>query len=135
MALQFLIKHFLKDKRFYKFLVIGVINTAFGYLIYALFIFMHINYSLAILFSTIVGVFFNFKTTGKFVFQNSKNHLIFKFIGVYVIIYLLNVSLIKIALFWISDLYLCGLMALIIVAPTAFLLNKVFVFKGKYETN
>lgn len=133
--ISFFMDHFLKDKRFYKFLFIGVINTIFGYSIYALFIFLHLHYTVAVLFATIIGILFNFKTIGKFVFQSSDSKLIFRFIGTYMVVYLINTVIIKTMLLFMSNLYFCGIFALTISAPVAFFLNKSFVFKGKYEIN
>jgi hypothetical protein len=41
---------------------------------------------------TTIGVLFNFKTTGSFVFFNKRNRLIFQFIMVYIIVYFANIS-------------------------------------------
>ena len=51
------------SKRFMRFILIGIPNTAFGYSLYALLIFLGLRYDLAILIATILGVLFNFKTT------------------------------------------------------------------------
>ena len=66
-------------KELINFLIVGFLNTLFGYSLYAFFIYLGLNYVLAILFSTILGIVFNFKTIGKFVFQNDSNKLIIKF--------------------------------------------------------
>lgn len=122
-------------KQFIVFLLVGVLNTLFGYSVYALLIFIGLHYSLAVLLSTCLGVLFNFKTIGKIVFKNSNNNLIVKFISVYALLYFLNVSLIK----WLShvsdNLYVTGLMAVVPVAMLAFILNKFFVFRKLYEIN
>ncbi|EKE04053.1 MAG: GtrA family protein [uncultured bacterium] len=119
------------DKRFIKFLFVGGLNTLFGYSMYALFIIIGLHYSIAVLFSTILGVLFNFKTTGKLVFKISKNSLIFKFIGVYAFIYLLNVTSLSIFKLYKFDLLLAGAIVIIPLAMISFILNKKFVFEGK----
>jgi putative flippase GtrA len=108
--------------------VVGVVNSVFGYSVYALFIFFNFHYLVASLFSTILGVLFNFKTTGIFVFKSRNNNLIYKFVGVYIIVYLLNILLLKIFSVLHLNLYVAGAMALLPVAVISFTLNKKYVF-------
>lgn len=128
---NFFLHHFIKDKRFYRFIFVGIINTIFGYAVYALLIYLHFHYVWAALLSTIVGTLFNFKTTGKIVFNNSRNHLLLKFIMVYALVYILNITIIRIVTSFYSNQYLGGALALLVAVPVAFILNKEFVFKGK----
>lgn len=121
-------QHFWEDKRFLKFLWVGIINTIFGYVIYSLLIFFNIYYILAMLFSTVVGVLFNFKTIGRLVFNHKENSAMIKFIGVYSVLYALNIGIIKTVMFLGGGSYLGGLVAIVIAAPVAFILNKKFVF-------
>ncbi|WP_010494530.1 GtrA family protein [Paenibacillus elgii] len=112
-----------------RFLFVGGLNTAFGYSIFALFIFVGLHYSLASLFSTIIGILFNFKSTGILVFNSKKNSLIYKFIAVYGIVYLINVSLLKILSLFITNVYFSGAIILLPLAVLSYILNKKFVFK------
>jgi putative flippase GtrA len=82
----------LKNKIIRFFLVSGL-NTAFGYGLFALLIFIGLHYTIAGLIGTILGILFNFKTTGLLVFESNKNRLILKFIGVYGINYVISMSL------------------------------------------
>ncbi len=118
------------DNKFIRFLFVGGLNTIFGYLMFALFIFLDFHYSIAVLLSTILGVLFNFKTTGRFVFGNQDNILLFKFVGVYVLIYILNTSALKVFNLYRLNMYVAGLIVLLPMAMIAFVLNKKFVFKG-----
>ncbi len=122
------IKNFWNYK-FFRFIVVGVINTAFGYGIFALLIYLKFHYTIAVLISTVLGVLFNFKTIGKLVFKNNDNKLILRFIIVYFITYWINVFLIFIfkKIFY-QNLYFAGFLSLIPVAVITFLLNKHFVF-------
>jgi len=76
-------------KQLIAFIIIGVINTLFGYGIYALFVYLGFHYALAAFFATCAGILFNFKTIGKFVFKNSDKKLFLNFVGVYFILYFL----------------------------------------------
>ena len=93
------------------------------------------RYALSVLFSTIIGSLFNFKTIGKIVFKSSENKLIFKFLLIYAAVYIISIFVIKVCVLLNFNLYLGGIIALIFTVPTSFLLNREFVFRGKYETN
>ncbi len=121
------------DWLFVKFIFVGVLNTAFGYLAYALLLFLGLHYTLAVVLSTIAGVLFNFKTTGTIVFKNNNNKLIFKFVAVYAITTTLGIIILRMAELAGINLYLAGLVSTGICAIIAFLLNKNWVFK--YEKN
>lgn len=120
-----------RDNRFIKFLIVGGINTAFGYGIFALLIFLNLHYAMAVLLSTILGVLFNFKTTGNLVFENSNNRLIFKFVAVYAIIYFINVASLKVFKLYKIDMYTAGALLLLPMALVAFALNKKLVFRNQ----
>ena len=114
--------------KFKKFLIVGVINTIFGYSLYALFLFLGFHYNIAVLLSTILGILFNFKTIGKFVFNKSSNRFFLKFVSSYVIIYFLNITLLSIFDYFKFNMYFAGFVAIIFLAFISFYLNKKFVF-------
>ncbi len=120
----------LKDQLL-KFLLIGVINTIFGYSLFALLIFIGLHYTVAVFIGTIVGIVFNFKTTGKYVFNNTDNKLFFYFIGVYVFIYFFNIiSLWLLQKIGITNMYFAGAILILPAATISFVLNRTFVFKN-----
>jgi len=114
-----------------RFLWVGGVNTLFGYSCYALFIFLGFDYKVAVLLATIIGVLFNYYTMGKYVFYSSGQGLIFKFILVYIIIYLVNIWLIGIFNKAGYNDYVSGLFSIIPCAVISFILNKFFVFRRK----
>lgn len=89
------ISKLLKNKIVRFFLVSGL-NTAFGYGLFFILIFIGLHYAIAGLVTTILGILFNFKTTGVLVFGNNKNKLILKFIGVYGINYAVGMLLLTV---------------------------------------
>ncbi|MFZ3171878.1 MAG: GtrA family protein [Carboxydocellales bacterium] len=117
------------ENKFIRFLIVGGVNTLFGYSVYAIFLFFNFHYSIATLLSVIIGILFNFKTTGNLVFENKENILIFKFFGVYSIIYILNVVGLKIFDALKINLYLAGILLILPTAIISFHLNKRYVFK------
>jgi putative flippase GtrA len=118
------------DPRFIKFLFVGGLNTLFGYGMFALFIYFHFHYSIASLLATMLGVLFNFKTTGKLVFKSNDNRLILRFIGVYVIVYLMNILLLKILQLFGMNVYLSGAIVILPLAILSYLLNSRYVFSS-----
>ncbi len=120
------------ERRFVKFLFVGGINTLFGYSMYALFVTLSFSPSNALLISYILGVFWNFKTTGSIVFKNKDNRLIFKFFLSYVFTFSVNNFFLN---FLMNNLHLNKYLAqLILVLPMAvvsFTIFKTFIFVEK----
>jgi len=54
------------SNKFIRFLIAGAINTLFSTAVFTLLIFLKLHYSMALLIAAILGILFNFKTTGKF---------------------------------------------------------------------
>lgn len=116
------------DKRFMKFLLVGVLNTLFGYSLYSLLLFLGVHYAGATTLASGIGALFNFKTIGLLVFTNRDNRLIFRFLGMYIITWTLTIGLL-----WLCDqfginLYLAGFVVVFPVAILSFLLQSKFVF-------
>ncbi|WGU93824.1 GtrA family protein [Paenibacillus dendritiformis] len=120
------------NNQFYKFIVVGGINTLFGYIVFSLFIFIGAHYSLASLLSTIIGVLFNFKTTGSLVFKNNNNKLLLKFCLSYGITYILNILLLSLLKKFFS-MYAAAAILIFPMALVSYVLNKRFVFKKRLE--
>lgn len=115
--------------QFIRFLIVGFINTIFGYGVFSFFVCIGLHYFLAALLGTVLGVLFNFKTISTLVFNYHNNSLIIKFIGVYVIIYILNiVGLYLLNLYGINT-YISGAVLILPLAVLSFLINKKLVFK------
>lgn len=123
------------DWLFVKFILVGILNTVFGYGAFALLMYTGLHYSAAVVLSTIAGILFNFKTTGVLVFKNKDNSLIFKFIAVYTLVCITGIIILRLAQIAHINLYFAGLVSTGICAVTAFLLNKNWVFKKHHEKN
>lgn len=88
--------HILFNSRLIKFLGTGVLNTAFGYSIYAGLVFAGVPYLAALLAATVLGVVFNYFSFGRIVFQGHGGWAVFgKFIVAYVLIYGVNALLLN----------------------------------------
>ena len=118
-------------RRFILFLFVGLINTGFGYGLFALLIFLKVHYALASLLSTLIGILFNFKTTGVIVFRNSNKILIFRFFLVYGITYLLGLLFLYITNYFAISNYIAGAIWLLPGAIISYFLMKSIVFRFK----
>lgn len=130
--LSFITAKIKENAQFIRFLFVGALNTAFGYSVYAAFIFLGLHYGMAVLFSTVLGILFNFKTIGVLVFKSHDNRLILRFFGVYGVVYVLNVSFLRLFLMLGSEnMYINGLILVLPLALVSFILNRKFVFAEK----
>ena len=116
-------------KQLQRFILAGIVNTLFFYLIYASGIYIGLSYSIATLIATLFGILFSFKTFGKFVFNNTEKHRIYKFLFSYTFLYFVNISIITTMKSITVDYYLSGLVAVIVCALLSFIFNKFYVFK------
>lgn len=119
----------LRHARLVKFFLVGGINTLFGYGVFALMIWLGLHYGLAAAISTIAGVLFNFKTTGRLVFGSHDNKRIFLFVAAYVTTYLLNLALLELLTRAGLNAYHSGLLLIIPMALVSYHLLSRFVFR------
>ena len=120
--------------QFIRFVLVGCLNTAFGYGVYCLMIWLGLSYWWASLVSNVLGVLFNFKTIGILVFKNPNNRLFFRFVSCYILAYGLNVGIIWLLKFTGLNDYWSGMIATPFVALFSYFYQKLFVFNHKdYE--
>lgn len=124
-----MLRSFFDRHLFVRYVVVGVLNTLVGYLLYVLFLFIGFEYRLANLFALIVGVAFSFKTQGKLVFRNSDNRLIFRYLACWTLIYFSNIYVIgRIIAFGFSE-YAAGALATPINVLLSFAIQKYLIFR------
>jgi putative flippase GtrA len=78
--------------------------------------------------TTVFGVMFNYKSTGTLVFRSRGNHRLRRFIAVYVVVYIVNVSALSAMLGVGIPEWLGGLILLLPSAILSYVLNRQFVF-------
>jgi putative flippase GtrA len=116
-------------RRFSRFIAVGILNTAFGYAVFALLVVLGMNASVALFCAMTLGVLFNFLTTGRLVFNNRDALLLGRFVLSYGVCYLVNISLLQIARgIGVGPIPAQGL-CLILIVPLSFVLQSMFVFK------
>lgn len=111
-----------------RFLVVGGLNTVFGYSLFAVFTFIGLTYPVAIGLATIGGVLFNFQSIGRLVFDGAPRSRFWRFVGVYCVIYLVNLGGVRLLLSLGANVYVANAITLIPLSLLAFILNRRFVF-------
>jgi putative flippase GtrA len=120
----------LVDVQFIRFVLVGCLNTAVGYGLFAAFILVGLPSALALLIATVIGVLFNYFSTGRLVFAWRTSSRLWLFVLSYVVIYVVNAA----ALLGLERMSVSALLAQAVLLPAmvglAFLLNKYFVFSS-----
>lgn len=78
--------------QFAKFLLVGALNTLVGYGFFVAFFTLGLPAPLALALAFILGVIFNFFSTGRLVFGNRQLQPIFGFVLVYLMLYAINLA-------------------------------------------
>ncbi len=118
------------ERKFVKFLFVGFMNTVFSYIIYAICVTILSRPTLSLAVSYVIGILFNFQTTGRIVFKNSDNKLIVKFFLCYITTFFINRYLLDtLVVDFHVDKYLSQAILVFPIAMLSFLLLKNFVFK------
>ena len=117
------------NTQFFRYLIVGTINTGFSYGIYALLLFIGAEYKVASLGSLILGILFGFKTQGKFVFKNTNNKLFLRFLPSWLILYFVNIFLIAKLIAFHFDAYQAGAITIAPLTVLSYLSQKYIVFR------
>lgn len=133
------ILHRFFEPQFIRFVLVAMLNTAFGLFINYVFLFlfehlMHFNHAYVVsnFFATIVSILFNFKTYGALVFKNRDNKLLFRFLLVTTFTYLVNIGGIALLEYLGScNNYLNLTIMAVPVGLLNYILNGLFVYKRK----
>lgn len=86
------------SRRFVRFLAVGVLNTAFGYVLYALLLWIGLAPQPALALSWAVGVLWNYQTHARLVFDQGGYKRLLPYVGAYGLIYLINAAALQAAL-------------------------------------
>ena len=117
------------ERKFVKYLFVGFMNTVFSYMVYAICVTILSRPTLSLAISYVIGILFNFQTTGRIVFKNKNNTLIFKFFLSYLTTFFINRYFLDtlVSTFHV-DKYLSKAVLVFPIAMISFLLLKHFVF-------
>lgn len=105
----------------------GVVNSVFGYCLYALFVSFGWNRYIAQICAHVIGVVFNYFTYSRYAFRDSRASKP-RFILSYVVNYLLGLAGLAAASIFIRSPYLAGLASIAFVSLVNYFILKHFVF-------
>lgn len=108
---------------------VGLLNTAFGYGLYALLVYLGLNLYVAQIIGQIIGAGFNYMTYRGLVFRGSRSTLR-AFFGAYAFNYLMGFTFLSLAHRFIPSPYLAGFVATVAVAGINYLVLRRFVFRA-----
>ncbi|HMK89275.1 MAG TPA: GtrA family protein [Methylocystis sp.] len=113
---------------FARFLVVGVVNTLFGYGVFCLALWATQQPTLAVVISTVLGVLFNFRSTGVVVFGSRDPRLLLRFVFVYAFLMVCNILLLRLLALFGLPAALGQALLVLPLAVLSYLLNREFVF-------
>jgi len=116
-------------RHFAHFVLVGGINTCFGYLVYVSMVFAGFRPPVALLIATVLGVAFNFISFGKLVFKRIAWKRIPWFVAIYVVNYLGNAFLLGKVQAFIPSPYLAQAVILPLSVLFLFFMLRRFVFR------
>lgn len=112
-----------------RFGAVGVLNTAFGYAIYFGLVRLGLVPEIALLIATVLGVIFNFFTTGRLVFGNADNGLFLRFVAAYAAVYLANAAILRLTISLGADPLIAQAAILPCSTLGTFVVMRVLVFR------
>ena len=118
-----------EQRQFVRFLFVGLLNTGFGYGVFVLLVLLKLTAGVALFIATILGVLFNYMTTGRLVFATKGLGRLPYFAAVYGLTFVLNLW----SLHFLASEGFPPILAQAILLPLmvalSFMLNKIFVFR------
>ena len=115
-------------RRFVVFLIIGGLNTLVGYGFFVALSWLGLVPTLAVIGATILGVLFNFMSTGRIVFGSRTIHVLPRFIAVYVVQCAANVAMLHSLLNVGLSLLVAEAIVLVVLAIATFFAMRKYVF-------
>lgn len=115
-------------ERIWRYYQAGIVNTAFGYGLYALFVAVGLNMYLAQIVAHVLGVVFNYFTYSRHAFHDSEASKP-RFILSYVVNYLLGLAALAGTAQFIASPYLAGFIAVVVVSLLNYFILRHWVFR------
>lgn len=113
------------------FILVGMLNTVVGYGLFAGIYFATQSRRIAVVIATILGVLFNFFSTGRIVFGNRSGWALIPFILGYVVTLGVNFILLELLVRGGVDPLIAQAICLPVVVVLGYLFNSRIVFKNK----
>ena len=119
----------LQKSRPLRFLLTGVVNTLFGFIVYSLLIVSGASVWIAVLTSMLTGIAFNFITTGGYVFKDLSHKRLPRFVILYLVIFVINIGMLDQLGVWIENKILLQAIITPPLAMISYVLMTRFVYK------
>lgn len=113
--------------RLWRYYQAGIVNTAFGYGLYALLVWLGLPVFAAQLVAHFVGVAFNYFTYSRFAFPDATAARL-RFTFFYVFTYLLGAAMLAVALQFFASPYVAGFVAVVVMSILNYIILRQFVF-------
>lgn len=117
-------------RRLRRFVVVGILNTAFGYAVYSIFIIMNLPPWRALLIATCLGIAFNFFTFGRWVFKSSAVRLVPRFVLTYGGMYAANLFVLKSLIVFGLHPLVAQALSLPVIVPCTYFALRLAVFRN-----
>lgn len=115
---------------FLRFLVVGVLNTAFGYCVFVAGMLLGLPAPAALAAAYVLGVLFNFLSTGKLVFDRLDARALPRFIGAYMLVYAVNLGVLALLVRAGLHEFIAQAIAIPFMAALSFVIFRSFVFRA-----
>jgi len=114
----------------WRFYSVSVLNTVFGYGVYALLVASGINLYIAQILSQLIGMTFNYFTYSRHVFRQHEATIL-RYVGAYISNYLMNLALLALFHQLFSSPYISGLLAVVAASLINLVVLKRLVFRQR----
>ena len=116
---------------FIRFVIAGIINTLFSWGVYSTCILLSVSPWLSLIIGNLSGIAFNFVSLGGYAFRDLALARLPRFVSCYLVLYMLNLGLLKSAAPWLPNLIWAQLVLSLPMALLSYLMMSRFVFKAR----
>ncbi len=116
----------------WRFLRVGVINTLFGYVLYAMLVAIGLQVFVAQIFGTIIAVAFNYFSYSRYAFDRAPLSRL-RFLLSYALNYLVSLAALALSALILHSPYLAGLLATLVTATINFVVLRRYVFVSRSD--
>jgi len=117
-------------RRLWRYYQAGIVNTAFGYGLFALLIWLGVNLYIAQIISHLLGMTFNYFTYSRHAFSDHTTTRT-RFILSYIANYFFGLLTLRVFSLFIASAYVAGFLATVVVSLVNFLVLKRLVFRPR----
>lgn len=118
-----------EQRRMLRFLIVGGINTVVGYTLFVMFYLLTYRPNLSLVAATVIGVLFNFFSTGRIVFANRSWRALPGFVMAYGVALAMNAVTLNLLLHVGVATLIAQAISLPVVVLVSYLINSRLVFR------